>query len=134
MAQFDVYPRDHNTDAVFNDVSQTIAQSTATLSIDPANGSMVIVNLTANVTAWTLVSANIAPGQYVTISFVQDATGSRTLAGLTNTNIRWMNTTYGGTTAGSAPTLTTTASKADTFHFRWDGTRFTCLGLVFNQT
>lgn len=132
--QFDVYTRDHNTDGVFNDQSQAITFASGTLSLDPSLGSMINVSLTANVAAWTIVTANMQPGQRFTVGFSQDATGSRTLAGLTNSNVRWPNTTYGGTTAGSAPTLTTTASKCDSFDFRWDGTRITCTAQIFNQT
>lgn len=134
MPTFDTYVKDHNTTAVLNDASQAITFASGTLTLDPSLGSQINVTLTANVAAWTIVTANAVPGQWITICFIQDATGSRTLAGLTNSNVRWANTAYNGTTAGSAPTLTTTAAKRDSFMFRYDGTNFVAVGTpIFNQ-
>jgi len=55
---------------------------------------------------------NGANGQFISIAVIQDATGSRTLT--------W-NAVF-EFTADTAPTLTTTASKADLFVFRYNGT------------
>ena len=51
-------------------------------------------------------------GQFISIAVIQDGTGSRTLT--------W-NSAY-EFTADTAPTLTTTASKADLFVFKYNGT------------
>ena len=56
----------------------------------------------------TLAVSNVLVGQQFTISLVQDATGSRTVTWFPG--IRWA--------GGSAPTLTTTANKADVFTFK----------------
>ena len=55
---------------------------------------------------------NGATGQFISIAVIQDATGSRTLT--------W-NSAY-EFTGDTAPTLTTTVSKADLFVFRYNGT------------
>ena len=55
---------------------------------------------------------NGVTGQFISIAVIQDGTGSRTLT--------W-NSAY-VFTGGTAPTLTTTASKADIFVFRYNGT------------
>ena len=55
---------------------------------------------------------NGATGQFISIAVIQDATGSRTLT--------W-NSAY-EFTGDTAPTLTTTVSKADVFVFRYNGT------------
>jgi len=55
---------------------------------------------------------NGVTGQFISLAVVQDGTGSRTLT--------W-NSAY-EFTGDTAPTLTTTASKADIFVFRYNGT------------
>jgi len=55
---------------------------------------------------------NGVTGQFISIAVIQDSTGSRTLT--------W-NSAY-VFTGGTAPTLTTTVSKADIFVFRYNGT------------
>lgn len=55
----------------------------------------------------TLALSNETTGQTFILRLVQDATGSRTVTWFST--IRWA--------GGSAPTLTTTANKADTFGF-----------------
>lgn len=63
----------------------------------------------------TLALSNANAGQVFTIVLVQDGTGSRTVTWFTT--IKWA--------GGSAPTLTTTASKADAFTFiATDSTHF----------
>jgi hypothetical protein len=84
------------------------------------SGVFATVTATANFTSLTL-SGGVAGGIY-TLKIVQDSTGSRTLSGA-DSKIKWMGTTYLGTTH-SAPTLTTTASKADVFTFVCDGTNY----------
>lgn len=82
----------------------------ATPTFDPANGDFQTITMTANITGWTF-SAGLE-GEVVTIAFIQDGTGSRTLAG-TPSNVLL---------AGGALTLTTTASKRDQITFRYDAT------------
>jgi hypothetical protein len=65
---------------------------------------------------------NGATGQFISIAVIQDATGSRTLT--------W-NSVY-EFTADTAPTLTTTVSKADLFVFRYNGTVWHEMGRNLN--
>jgi hypothetical protein len=66
------------TAITLNAVSGTLAIDLTSAGIGPA---LVTVNLTGNVTSWTnFTNATGGAGQVVTIQFVQDATGGRTLA------------------------------------------------------
>ena len=65
---------------------------------------------------------NIKDGGFYSITIIQDCTGSRT-AGW-NTVFKWA--------AGTAPTLTTTASAKDVFVFRGDGTNMLEVGRQLN--
>jgi hypothetical protein len=65
---------------------------------------------------------NGATGQFISIAVIQDATGSRTLT--------W-NSAY-EFTGDTAPTLTTTVSKADLFVFRYNGTVWHEMGRNLN--
>ena len=72
--------------------------------IHPANANLFIVDLRANATFVFSPVADAADGVLsFTVMLVQDATGSRT--------VTWPSSVDWGTTG--APTLTTTASKAD---------------------
>ena len=59
----------------------------------------------------TIAISNETDGQYFAIDITQDGTGSRT--------VTWMSTVKWA--GGSAPTLTTTASKRDSFGFKCTG-------------
>lgn len=98
-----VYARQH--DHVQNDVAFS-----ATPTFDPATGEYLTITMTANITGWTFTAGTA--GEVCTIVFIQDGTGSRTLAG-TPANVRL---------AGGALTLTTTINKADAITFRYDAT------------
>ena len=76
----------------------------ATISLDCATSNAFNVTLTGNA---TLALANEASANVFMISITQDAVGSRTVTWFAG--IRWVN--------GTVPTLTTTASKRDTFGF-----------------
>ena len=65
---------------------------------------------------------NGATGQFISIAVIQDGTGSRTLT--------W-NSAY-EFTGDTAPTLTTTVSKADVFVFRYNGTVWHEMGRNLN--
>ena len=78
------------------------------------------VTLTANVTF--SAPTNMKDGGFYSITVIQDGTGSRT--GSWNTVFKWA--------AGTAPTLTTTASAKDIFVFRSDGTNMYEVGRQLN--
>ena len=75
-------------------------------------GSSPVAKLTLGGNRTISAPTNGATGQFISIAVIQDATGSRTLT--------W-NSAY-EFTADTAPTLTTTVSKADLFVFRYNGT------------
>ncbi len=82
----------------------------ATIAVNWANGNIQKVTLGGN---RTFTFANpIAGGRYL-IELTQDATGSRTI---TLPTIKWQ--------GGTAPTLTTTASKTDLIALFYDGTNY----------
>lgn len=99
--------------------SQTVTFAAA-LAINFDSGRFASCTLTANLTSLTL-SGGVA-GEVYSVKLIQDGTGSRTLSSPAAT-ILWGGTTLYGTTH-TAPTLTTTASKADTFFFMFDGTNY----------
>jgi len=92
----------------------------ATISWDVGTSPVAKVTLGGNRT----ISAptNGATGQFISLAVIQDVTGSRTLT--------W-NSLY-EFTADTAPTLTTTASKADLFVFRYNGTVWYEMGKNLN--
>jgi Pectate lyase superfamily protein/Repeat of unknown function (DUF5907) len=85
----------------------TLNNQSGTVTLDIASGSVFVVNMTGNVTSLAF-SNSVTGGEDIEVHFVQDATGSRTLAGVSG-SIRL---------AGGALTLTTTASKRDIVRFR----------------
>ena len=89
---------------------QTFAFS-ATPAFTLTAGNVIRIILTANITSWT-VSNGTWDGQLLVFKFVQDGTGTRTLAA-PPANVRW---------AGSALTLTATAAKIDQLTLIWDAT------------
>lgn len=98
-------------------VAQTV-QTVTSYTPDAAGTATLTVNL-GNIHKITMPEGNItiaisgeATGQCFIIEITQDAVGSRTVTWFTT--IRWA--------GGSAPTLTTTASKRDVFGFRVTGT------------
>jgi hypothetical protein len=72
----------------------------ATLTVNAALSNAFSATLTGNVTTFTV--SNLADGQSVTVRFVQDATGSRTIAWGT---LKWP--------GGSVPALSTAANAVD---------------------
>ncbi len=94
----------------------------ATMNINPSLGEQCTVTLTGNLGSWT-ISAPAGPGQKFILTFTQDGTGSRTI-GTPPASIKWLPSTYLGATH-VAPTLTTTATKSDSFFFvSYDGTNW----------
>lgn len=94
----------------YGTASQAIAQSTATATLDASLGSVFVVTMGANVTSWNITNAII--GQHISITWVQDGTGTRTLAGA-NTNIKFLPTVYLATGTFSTPTLSTAIAARD---------------------
>ena len=82
--------------------------ATATIDLSLANRNLI--TMPAGVA--TIALSNATVGQIFTIDITQDGVGSRTVTWFTT--IRW--------SGGSAPTLTTTASKRDSFIFVCTGT------------
>jgi hypothetical protein len=102
--------RDLNARAFMPGVT-TLNNQSGAVSCDLTTGTVFVVNLTGNVTSFTFTNTGgtaIAGVANIVVHFVQDATGSRTLAGPVAA-IKW---------ASSAPTLTTTASRRDIFYFQ----------------
>jgi hypothetical protein len=94
----------------FTTQSQTLA-SAGTVSIDARAGNITIT-LQANATSTSII--NPATGQQLTITWLQDATGSRTYV--------WpANCKFAG---AAAPTATTTANRRDRVTFEYDGTNW----------
>jgi len=85
------------------------ANTSTAYTIDLANGSLQILTLTGNCT-FTFPTATAGKG--FTLLLLQDATGSRTATW--PASVKWP--------AGTAPTITATASKGDKFVFVGDGT------------
>ena len=92
----------------------------ATITWDVGSSPVAKVTLGDNRTL--SAPTNSAAGQFISIAVIQDATGSRTLT--------W-NSAY-EFTGDVAPTLTTTASKADIFVFKYNGTVWMEVGRNLN--
>jgi hypothetical protein len=92
----------------------------ATITWDVGSSPVAKVTLGDNRTL--SAPTNSASGQFISLAVIQDATGSRTLT--------W-NSAY-EFTGDVAPTLTTTASKADIFVFKYNGTVWLEVGRNLN--
>ena len=92
----------------------------ATITWDVGTSPVAKVTLGGNRTL--SAPTNGATGQFISLAVIQDVTGSRTLT--------W-NSLY-EFTADTAPTLTTTASKADLFVFRYNGSVWHEMGRNLN--
>lgn len=96
-----------HTTATFQDV--VTATDGTTVTFDMSDGNFQTVTLGGN---RTLALSNVKTGQAFMLKLKQDGTGSRTVTWFSG--ISWA--------GGSAPTLTTTANKSDTFGFICTGT------------
>jgi hypothetical protein len=92
----------------------------ATITWDVGSSPVAKVTLADNRTL--SAPTNSASGQFISLTVIQDATGSRLLT--------W-NSAY-EFTGDTAPTLTTTASKADIFVFKYNGTVWMEVGRNLN--
>jgi hypothetical protein len=86
------------------------ANSSTAITIALTNGTFQIITLTGNA---TITMPTATSGKSFIILLKQDATGSRTV---TWSTVKWP--------AGTAPTITATASKQDIFSFVSDGTNW----------
>jgi hypothetical protein len=94
-------------------VNQALAWNVAgPAAVNPASGQVATATLSVNVTAWSIAGA-LAPQQMITMVFVQDAVGGRTLAGAA-ANIK----------LNGALVLSAGANKRDTVGFEWDGVNY----------
>jgi hypothetical protein len=94
----------------------------ATITWDVIDSPVAKVTLGGNRTLSAPSGTTPIAGQFISLTVIQDATGSRTLT--------W-NSVY-EFTADTAPTLTTTASKADLFVFKYNGTVWLEVGKNLN--
>ena len=86
------------------------ANTSTAYTISLANGSFQILTLTGNA---TITMPTATAGKSFILLLKQDGTGSRTI---TWSTVKWP--------AGTAPTITSTASKQDIFSFFADGTNW----------
>lgn len=88
-----------------NKSSINVATDEATVTFDISKGNTQVVTITDN---RTLAVSNAVIGQYFAVEIIQGGAGSKTVTWFST--IKWVGNT--------APTLTTTAGKKDTFMFR----------------
>jgi hypothetical protein len=93
------------------------ANSSTAITIDLANGTVQIITLTGNA---TITMPTATSGKSFIMFLKQDATGSRT--------VTWSTVKWAG---GTAPTITSTASRQDILSFFADGTNW--YGVVVGQ-
>jgi len=104
----------YNAEATLTDAS--------TIAWDVSTSPVAKVTLGGNRTLGA--ATNAQTGQFISILFIQDGTGSRTVT---------FNAAY-EFTEDTAPTLTTTAAKGDLFVFRYNGSKFLEVGRNLNLT
>lgn len=86
------------------------ANSSTAITLALTNGTVQIITLTANA---TITMPTATSGKSFIVYLKQDATGSRTV---TWSTVKW--------SGGTAPTITSTASKMDIYSFFADGTNW----------
>ena len=86
------------------------ANSSTAITIDLTNGTFQIITLTGNA---TITMPTAVSGKSFIMLLKQDATGSRT--------VTWSTVAWPG---GTAPTITSTASKQDIYSFYSDGSKW----------
>ena len=93
------------------------ANSSTAITLDLANGTVQIITLTGNA---TITMPTATSGKSFVMMLKQDGTGSRT--------VTWSTVKWAG---GTAPTITSTASRLDLLSFFADGTNW--YGVVVGQ-
>jgi len=96
------------------------ATPTSTITLDLANGTVQIITLGGNV---TITMPTAVSGKSFIMYLKQDATGSRT--------VTWSTVKWAG---GTAPTITSTASRQDILSFFADGTNWYGVVVAQNYT
>lgn len=96
------------------------ANSGTAITLDLTNGTVQIITLTGNA---TITMPTATSGKSFLLMLKQDGTGSRTV---TWSTVKW--------SAGTAPTITSTASKQDIFSFFADGTNWYGVTVAQNYT
>ncbi len=105
----------------YNTIQTYTPAGAATATLDLSKGNVHHITMPAgNI---TIALSNTSAGQCFIIRILQDSGGSRTVTWFTT--IRWA--------GGGAPTLTTTASKADTFGFEVTAAGSTYDGFIVGQ-
>jgi hypothetical protein len=96
------------------------ANSSTAITIDLTNGTVQIITLTGNA---TITMPTATSGKSFIMFLKQDATGSRT--------VTWSTVKWAG---GTAPTITSTASRQDIYSFFADGTNWYGVNVGQNYT
>jgi len=96
------------------------ANSSTAITLDLANGTVQIITLTGNA---TITMPTATSGKSFIMLLKQDATGSRT--------VTWSTVKWAG---GTAPTITSTASRQDILSFFADGTNWYGVVVAQNYT
>lgn len=96
------------------------ANSSTAITLDLTNGTVQIITLTGNA---TITMPTAAAGKSFILFLKQDGTGSRTV---TWSTVKWP--------GGTAPTITSTASKQDIYSFFSDGTNWYGITVAQNYT
>jgi hypothetical protein len=96
------------------------ANSSTAITLSLANGTVQIITLTGNA---TITMPTAVSGKSFIMFLRQDATGSRT--------VTWSTVNWSG---GTAPTITSTASKQDIYSFFSDGTSWYGIAVGTNFT
>jgi len=96
------------------------ANSSTAITLALTNGTVQIITLTGNA---TITMPTATSGKSFLLMLKQDGTGSRTV---TWSTVKWP--------AGTAPTITSTASKQDIFSFFADGTNWYGVTVAQNYT
>jgi hypothetical protein len=97
-----------------------VANSGTAITLALTNGTVQIITLTGNA---TITMPTATSGKSFLLMLKQDGTGSRTV---TWSTVKW--------SAGTAPTITSTASKQDIFSFFADGTNWYGVTVAQNYT
>jgi hypothetical protein len=96
------------------------ANSSTAITLDLTNGTVQIITLTGNA---TITMPTATSGKSFIMFLKQDATGSRT--------VTWSTVKWAG---GTAPTITSTASRQDILSFFADGTNWYGVVVAQNYT
>jgi hypothetical protein len=96
------------------------ANSSTAITLDLANGTVQIITLTGNA---TITMPTATSGKSFILMLKQDGTGSRT--------VTWSTVKWAG---GTAPTITSTASRQDILSFFADGTNWYGVVVAQNYT